>query len=192
MNFVLPFIFCCLSYMGKTQAPVTIGQKAPKFIVDLFHEETPVCLDSISGNKIIVIEFWATWCVYCIKAFPHLNELQKEFDDKDVVFLSLTYESNRGKIDSCLKKYPLNTKVALDRDFRMFRAYGAWAIPQTIIINKSRDVVVSIHPDQLTAKIIKDVLEGKPLDIPNNGKQAYFDPKGAEEYFRKLEKEGKN
>jgi len=189
---ILLVVLLTAQYIIQAQGPVAIGQKAPGFSIDLLYEKKLLNLDSISKNKIVVIEFWATWCVPCIKAFPHLNELQKKFKTENVIFLSVTYESNKNKIDSFLKKHLLTTTIGLDMDLKMFKDYAAWAIPQTIIIDKQRNVVVSIHPEQLNENIIKDVLDGKPLNIPNYGKQTYFDPKGAEEYFRKLEKEGKN
>ena len=175
-----------------SQQPPSIGLRVPAFTVELMNEKKILELDSIDKEKIIVIEFWATWCVPCLKAFPHFNELQEKFKNKPVMFLSVTYERNNEKLIAFLEKHPIKTLVATDINLKMFKDYAAWAIPQTLIIDKNRNLVVSIHPEKITAEIIQDVLDGKKIDIKENGKQAYFDPKGAEEYFRKLEKEGKN
>jgi thiol-disulfide isomerase/thioredoxin len=171
--------------------PIKIGQKAPSFKLKILNKDRFIKLDSISENRIVVIEFWATWCGPCIQAFPHIDSLKQKFSNAGVDFLSITYETNENKLNKFLAIHPLNTLVCIDQDLKMFKDYQAWAIPQTLIIDKKRNLVVSLYPTKVTEQIIRDVLDNKPLDIPGNGHQTYFDPKGAEAYFRKVEKESK-
>src|SRR4051794_18336148 len=66
-------------------------------------------------GKIVVVEFWATWCAPCIASIPHLNELAERFKDKEVVFISLTDEP-RTTVEPFLKRKPIKGWVALDTD----------------------------------------------------------------------------
>lgn len=187
------FIVVLLGHAAISQksAPA-IGEQAPEFVLSDLSTGNNLTLDSIVKSNIVVIEFWATWCVPCVQAFPHINELKEKFSGKNIIFLSVTYEQNKEKIKEFITKHPLLTSVGLDNDLKMFKDYCAWAIPQTLIIDKNKKLLVSIHPDKINERIIQDILDGKKVNIPDNGKQTYFDPEGAEEYFRKLEREWKN
>src|ERR1035437_4853945 len=68
------------------------GQEAPTLQVAQWLQ-APVGFDGQwSGlrNKVVVLEFWATWCSPCIHAIPHLNQLARAFRDQGVVFLAVT------------------------------------------------------------------------------------------------------
>src|ERR1039457_5194390 len=68
--------------------------------------------DKLKG-KVVVLEFWATWCGPCVKAIPHLNDLAEQFKDKPVVFISVTSE-NEDVVRIFLKNHPMKTWVGLD------------------------------------------------------------------------------
>ena len=57
-------------------------------------------------GKVVVVDCWATWCVPCIKAFPKTVELAKEYADKDVVVVSLSFDSlDKGKAPDAVKRF---------------------------------------------------------------------------------------
>jgi len=185
------FTFITLQNLHAQTAEIKIGQKVPGFKLKILNKNQFVSLDSISKSKIVVIEFWATWCGPCIHAFPHIDSLRQKFAGKNVDFISVTYETNEKKLNNFFVLHPLGTLICIDQDMKMFKAYQAWAIPQTLIIDKNENLAVSIYPTRLTEKIIQDVLDGKTIDIPENVRKPYNDPQGAEDHFRKIEKEEK-
>lgn len=90
-------------------------------------------------GKVIVVNFWATWCPPCIAELPHLNDLYKDYNE-EVVFLFISNEDaevvnaflNKRKIQipvyKPLTKYPL--------------AFNVSSIPRTFLIDKSGDIVI--------------------------------------------------
>ena len=66
-------------------------------------------------GKVVVLEFWATWCAPCVKAVPHLKRLVDEFKDQPVVFLSVTSEPAE-KIRKFLISHPMRASIGLDTD----------------------------------------------------------------------------
>src|SRR5437667_7763070 len=85
-------------------------------------------------GKVVVLEFWATWCGPCVAAIPHLNELADQFRDKPVQFIAITDEDEKV-IGPFLKKKPIHAWVGLDTDRSMFKAYGITGIPHTVVVD---------------------------------------------------------
>lgn len=166
-----------------------IGQTPPELVYFSLPGNKPVTYkEDDFKNKVFLIDFWATWCGPCIESIPHLNLLVEKFKDKNVKFISITYESE-NLVNEFLKDHPMKSEVALDDDFKMFRSYNAWAIPNIVMINSKGKIAGRIHPSRLTEEIIEILLNGGVPDIEQTPEDA-FDPAGAEEYFRSfLEKQ---
>jgi thiol-disulfide isomerase/thioredoxin len=141
-------------------------------------------------DKVYLVDFWATWCGPCIESIPHLNKLEEEYKNRNVKFISITYEPKDLAV-KFLKDHPIKSNVGLDDDFKMFRSFNAWAIPNIVMINSKGIIAGRIHPNKLTEKVIDILLNGDIPDVENTPEDA-FDPAGAEEYFRTfLEKQEK-
>ncbi len=89
-------------------------------------------------GKVVVLEFWATWCGPCVAAIPHLNELADQFKGKPVQFIAITDEDEKT-IGSFLKKKPIRARVGLDTDKSMFKAMASLAfLTQSSWIRKEK------------------------------------------------------
>lgn len=93
---------------------------------------------SKTNGKIILLNFWATWCTPCIKEIPDLQKLKKEFNAKvDVFFISV--DSNfKESVPKFLKKNNFsNLKVYNDEKLDISKKFNVKIMPTTIIINKN-------------------------------------------------------
>ena len=115
-------------------------------------------------GKVVVLEFWATWCGPCVAAIPHLNELADHFKDKPIQFIAITSEDEKV-IGPFLKRKPIRAWVGLDTDKSMFKAYGITGIPHTVIVDKKGKIAGITHPTSLTESVLKDALAGKKLAL---------------------------
>jgi thiol-disulfide isomerase/thioredoxin len=81
----------CQALMANAQ--VKVGQKVPEvdFKSLLNTKQTNVSLSALQG-KVILLDFWATWCEPCIKGMPHLEELQQTYKNK-LQIITLTSEN---------------------------------------------------------------------------------------------------
>jgi uncharacterized protein (TIGR03435 family) len=120
-------------------------------------------------GKVVVVEFWATWCAPCIANIPHLNELAERFRGQDVVFIALTAEP-RETVEPFLKRKPIKAWVALDTDDRAGKAYGVSAIPYTFIIGRDGKVLGETHPADLDVEHIARALRGEPPGLKPVGR----------------------
>ena len=116
-------------------------------------------------GKVVVLEFWATWCGPCIEAVPHLNELADEFKEKGVQFIAITDEKETV-VQPFLKRKAMRAWVGLDTDRSMFKDYGVSGIPHSVVVGTNGVIAWVAQPDGLSAALINNVLAGKPAAQP--------------------------
>ena len=116
-------------------------------------------------GKVIVLEFWATWCGPCIKSIPHLNDLAEQFKDKPVVFISVTSE-NEEVVRSFLKSHPLKSCVGVDDYEALNKAFHVEGIPHTIIVDATGHIAAIAHPASIKPENLEEVLAGKKCSLP--------------------------
>ena len=118
---------------------VLVGKPAPDFELDLLTGEKFHLAEQ--KGKIIILDFWASWCGPCLQAMPQVDRVAHEYSDRDVRLVAVNLEETPERIKAALERLKLDTTVALDKNGRIAEKYGATAIPQTVIID--RDGVVA-------------------------------------------------
>ena len=180
-----------MNVMGKQSL---IGQTAPELDIEKYLQapEGEKNLSALKG-KVVVLEFWATWCVPCVAEIPHLNQLSEEFRDKQVQFISVTDEGE-DVIAPFLKRQEMKSWIGLDTDRSVFEAYGVRGIPRTFLINQEGIIAASLHPAGLSSDIIKKVIAGEKIERPKLPKPKTVENEGTDPIFKILiaptEKEG--
>ncbi|OUJ71815.1 TIGR03435 family protein [Hymenobacter crusticola] len=122
-------------------------------------------IQSLQG-KVLVLEFWATWCAPCVAAMPHLNSLSEKYKSRGVQFISITdQEATKAKL--FLKKRAITGWVGLDTDRTMYKAYEVTTIPFTVIIGADGLVAGYSEGSKLSEAMLEQVLAGKKLSAPS-------------------------
>lgn len=119
------------------------------------------------NNKFKVLEFWATWCRPCLKAVPHLNKLQNKYKDRNIVFLSFTYEKPEETLKT-LERVKFETIVVSDQTKKTHRSLkiennGTMALPRTVLIDDENKIVWYGSPEKFTEKIMEKFLRKEQL-----------------------------
>jgi thiol-disulfide isomerase/thioredoxin len=123
------------------------GELAPEIAVAKWVEQSPVKLSELRG-RVVLLDFWATWCGPCLRAFPHLVEWHEKYKDRGLVIIGITkfYGEGGGEglnpdeevsfIGRFKKSHrlPYGTGVA-DGDDNHLR-YGVTAIPTAVLIDR--------------------------------------------------------
>ena len=94
-----------------------------------------VDLAAFSG-KVVVVNFWATWCVPCIQEIPGFNKLYQQFGPKGVVVLGVSLDEEPQRVPSFLKKHPMDYTVALGSE-ATWKQYGLENLPVTLVLDRT-------------------------------------------------------
>jgi len=112
------------------------GKPAPALAVKNWLNSKPLTPDDLKG-KIVVLDFWATWCGPCLAAVPHTNELQKKYADQGVVFVAVCAPKGGEKMEQTVKGRGIKYATALDTGTGdTFAAFKANSYPDYYIIDR--------------------------------------------------------
>ncbi len=123
---------------------------------------------SYEGDKILVLNFWATWCAPCVKELPYLEQIYQNYKDKnvEVVLVSLDFAADVEKAKKLLAKKNIQIPATFlldetDYDAWIDRIEASWqgAIPATLVLNNAKKERVFINQEtnyqQLESIILK-------------------------------------
>jgi thiol-disulfide isomerase/thioredoxin len=128
---------------GEAAAPSDEGAGAAAEIQAAYWlNSEPLTLAALRG-KVVVLEFWATWCPPCRTSIPHLIKLNREYKDKGVVFVSLTDEP-RATVEPFAAQMKMD--YAIGGGSPTAGAYGVQGIPTAFIIDPAGRVAWEGHP----------------------------------------------
>lgn len=118
-----------------------------------------VLLDRFKG-KYILIDLWASWCVPCIKMMPHLQALEKEYVDKDIVFIALSIDADRSKWLHKINELHLEGHQLLDQKGEFAKLLNVTGIPHYMLYDPHGKLVQyrTAMPDSPQIKELLDTV----------------------------------
>lgn len=122
--------------------PLHSGTKIINFTLDDLGGQ-PVSLSSYHG-KVVVLNFWATWCGPCRSEMPSLETLYKKYRDQGLVVVGVNLEESRSAVRQFAKQDKITFPVLLDSSGRVALAYGARSLPVTYVIDRAGDVTSGV------------------------------------------------
>ncbi len=151
--FSLIFFSLILSCNKIVDTNLSPGQPAPAFkLQDLsgkIHQ-----LSDYKG-KVVVLNFWASWCGPCIQEMPALSELQKNYADKGLKVISIAVDDQKETLLDVKTKVNIDFPVLLDSKSEIKNKYKISGFPETFIINREGKLVLFNDPENgLRLKII--------------------------------------
>jgi cytochrome c biogenesis protein CcmG/thiol:disulfide interchange protein DsbE len=114
--------------------PPRIGTAAPDFTVQ--DADRKLTLSQYHG-KIVVLNFWATWCPPCVEEMPSLVQMQQRLKDKGVVVLAVSLDADGDAYHKFIKDHGVNLITVRDPDMKSSDLYGTFKYPETYIIDRN-------------------------------------------------------
>jgi peroxiredoxin len=118
-----------------SQPELARARMAPAFALTTT-EGQRVSMDDLTG-KVVLIDFWATWCAPCREALPHMREIAKKFQGQPLVVLSISLDNDEEKWKSFIAKNEMTWLQYRDGGFTgpLSKMFGVEAIPHTFTID---------------------------------------------------------
>ncbi len=149
MLLILSGLMLC-SCSHPPSGPLQIGSPAPKFTLpDLNGHQ--VSLDQFKG-RIVMVDFWATWCGPCRMTMPLLGNLEREYRDT-MTLLAINLQEPKNVVRDYVQKQNINSQVLLDENGSVGEVYGTDSIPMQVLIDKNgivRHIQVGFSPRMAT------------------------------------------
>lgn len=114
--------------------------------------------DSLKG-KVVLVDFWASWCLPCAKSFPVLDELQKKYGDR-LLIIAVNVDEKAANMDSFLKKHPVNFTVVRDGGQKLVAVVEPQTMPTSFILDgegKVRFVHSGFHGEDTRKEYLSEI-----------------------------------
>ncbi len=124
-------------YSGIYERVVVAGDTAPDFTITADNGQT-VSLSDFKG-KLLVLNFWASWCPPCVQETPSLSQFAAAYAPKGVVVLGISVDKDEKAYRNFLQRFKPN--FLTKREFKIHEEYGTYMYPETYIINSKGKVL---------------------------------------------------
>lgn len=154
-----------------------LGQPAPAIAAENWFNGDPLTLETLKG-KVVLIDFWATWCPPCRAVIPHLVKTYNELKDQGLVIIGFTKlygnyrderenkgpvppEQERALIQEFLGRFQITYPIAVSDKGEEFKKYGISGIPTLVVIDKQgriADIKVGSGSEEALVAQVKKLL----------------------------------
>ena len=133
---------CSLSQEPESPGPVVEGQMAPDF---RFRDQAgqQFSLSDFRG-KVVLVNFWATWCPPCREEIPSLQSLLRQMDAAHLKLLALSVDDSWGPVNEFMRESGIVLPVYGDFDKQIATRYGTLKFPETYVVDKKGRVALKV------------------------------------------------
>ena len=116
-------------------------EPAPRFNAKSLDGEK---FDNVSiRGKVVLLEFWTTWCHFCAEEVPYVEKLSQEFSDKGLTVLAVNVGESKKTVKKYLEQHPRTCRVVLTDDTNLAAMYQATVYPIYVVIDRDGNIVAT-------------------------------------------------
>ena len=136
----------------ETATPISAKEAAPDFSLELFGGDNFRLSDQ--QGKVVVINFFASWCVSCGEETPILEKVAHQYSPQEVAFLAIAVDDTEKKAREFLQKNGLTIPAGLDKTGKIKDDYGLYGMPTTFFIDRNGKINY-LHAGTVTEDLMK-------------------------------------
>jgi cytochrome c biogenesis protein CcmG, thiol:disulfide interchange protein DsbE len=142
----------------RQQGPLRLGSPAPDFTLTTF-EGDEISLNSLRG-KVVLVNFWASWCKPCEQEAADLEKAWKLYQDRDdVIFLGIAWTDTDKNAKAYLEKFAITYPNGPDMRTQISQRYRITGVPETFVIDKDGNLSFYKFSPFLSVQEIQNVVE---------------------------------
>jgi thiol-disulfide isomerase/thioredoxin len=137
-------------------APLAPGAKFP----DLAAAGLEGALPDLASAKVVIVDFWASWCVPCKQSFPTYDELQREFGPQGVVILAVSVDRTAADMEKFLRRLQPGFSVVRDAQQQLVAQVAVPTMPTAFVLDRHgtvRFVHTGFHGERSRAEYVEQI-----------------------------------
>jgi len=104
-----------------------------------------VFTNQTTKGRVVLLEFWTTWCPYCFTEAPFVDKLNKEYGEKGLLVLTINVGESKKTVKKYLDQHPRATRIILTDDTNLAAMYQAVEYPIYVVIDKDGNIAATQH-----------------------------------------------
>jgi thiol-disulfide isomerase/thioredoxin len=122
--------------------------------------------DSVKG-KVVLLEFWTTWCQYCHQEEPLVEAINHEFSDKGLIVLAIDVAESKKTVKKYLEQHPRACRIVLTEDTNLAAMYQANSYPIYVVIDRDGNIAGE-QRGAAGEKALRRMLASADMEAPGN------------------------
>lgn len=91
-------------------------------------------------GKVVVLDFWASWCVPCRRSFPWLNDMHAKYGDDGLVIIGVNLDQERSEAEAFLQEFPAQFQIHFDESKALASKYEVVAMPSSYLLGPDGEI----------------------------------------------------
>jgi peroxiredoxin len=142
---VMLALFVVALYTTLRDTTVKVGDRAPDFSIRA--DNGKVITPRDFGGKVLIVNFWASWCAPCVYEAPSLNKLARELGPKGLVVLGISQDESEQGYRKFIDKFQISFLTARQHDETIKHSYGTIQIPESYVIGPDGKILEKVVSD---------------------------------------------
>lgn len=138
---ILTFHFSFFTSVFSAQPGIDVGNKSVDFSLKILSSTETFKLSKYAGKNPVLLNFFATWCPYCVEEIPQLSKIHNKYGNKGLIVVSINVQERENKVVNFVKRKKILHKILLDVNAEVAKEFKVYGIPTNILID-SKGVIV--------------------------------------------------
>jgi thiol-disulfide isomerase/thioredoxin len=151
--------FVSFKQMSPEPLPETVPAKISELKITTIEGNDLSLRELASQNRLVVINFWATWCVPCLKEMPHFEKIHRDYQNKGVAVLGVAAQDSASEVKAFIADNKISYTIALDENNKWANAFGGLQVLPTTICLDGAVNVLKIQKGYLAERELERTLE---------------------------------
>ncbi len=149
-----------LNFIGQSALAGDKGLKVGDTFPDLGSFALEGKMPDTTKGKVVLVDFWASWCGPCKESFPVMEELQQRFASKGLVILAVNVDEDRAAMEDFLKSHPATFNIVRDAKKKLVSTANISSMPTSFIVGTDGKIAVihkGFHGKETSKQYVKEL-----------------------------------